>query len=75
MKNSALNVLICATTLPSHGRGHKFETCTAHQKYLQILQVYSCQGSLRFVRQSSRRLLLGYFGLNQLGEHGRPSLE
>ena len=31
MYTSALNVLICLTTLPSHGRGHKFETCTAHQ--------------------------------------------
>ena len=31
MFNSALNILICPTTLPSHGRGHKFEPCTAHQ--------------------------------------------
>jgi len=31
MMISALIVLNCPITLPSHGRGHKFETCTAHQ--------------------------------------------
>ncbi len=52
MNTSAVNILICPNTLPSHGRGHKFETCTAHQNIkLRGSTPLSCN-EMRALRQS-----------------------
>ena len=47
-------------TLPSHGRGHKFETCTAHQKYLAIGRIFwffTIKSSRIQVWMNNRRLI------------------
>ena len=37
MKTPAVNVRLCPRTHPSHGRGRRFEPCTAHQENQRLV--------------------------------------